>query len=241
MRRSQRELKISADEPSAVAQRRNGTTASLTNRTARMRRILDRLDQVIPLAQVELNHRSVFELLVATILSAQCTDERVNQVTPALFAKYRRPENLAMASPPELESIIHSTGFYKAKANNLMRCAQMLVERFGGVVPETMEELVTLPGVGRKTANVILGNWYGKPGVVVDTHVKRVSNRLGFSSQSNPDLIERDLQETIPVERWTSGAQRLLLHGRYVCVARNPRCVECEIQADCQWEGKVSA
>jgi len=188
--------------------------------------------------QVELDHRTPLELLIATILSAQCTDRRVNQVTPALFAKYRTAKDYAGAVPSELEGMIRSTGFFKSKAKNLVACGRALAERFGGRVPQTMEELVTLPGVGRKTANVILGNAFGKPGVVVDTHVKRVSQRLGLTESDNPDRIEQDLQQLIPRSQWTSGSQSILLHGRYVCVARAPKCERCPIHADCHWEGK---
>jgi endonuclease-3 len=189
-------------------------------------------------AEVELTHRSPLELLVATILSAQCTDKRVNQVTPALFRKYRSAGDFAAAAPRELETMIRSTGFFKSKAKNLIACGRTLVDRFGGVVPATMDELVTLPGVGRKTANVILGNAFGLPGVVVDTHVTRVSRRLGLSSSDDPERIERDLQRLIPRAQWTSGSQRLLLHGRYVCVARAPKCEACALFGDCAWEGK---
>lgn len=203
-----------------------------------MARILGALGSSIGTGRVELDHRTPLELLIATILSAQCTDRRVNQVTPALFAKYPTSQDYARASPGTLEGMIRSTGFFKSKARNLIACGQTLTERFGGHVPQTMEELVTLPGVGRKTANVILGNAFGKPGVVVDTHVKRVSQRLNLTNSDNPDRIEEDLQRLIPRAQWTSGSQRLLLHGRYTCVARVPKCERCPIYSDCHWEGK---
>ncbi len=205
----------------------------------RVERILRALHQSRPSAKVELNYRSPWELLVATILSAQCTDQRVNQVTPALFAKYRRPADYARANRAELEAVIRSTGFYKSKANHLIDCGKAVAERFGGEVPRTMDELTTLPGVGRKTANVILGNAFGQPAVVVDTHVKRVAARLGLTKSSDPDRIEQDLQQVIPKPRWTEGSQQLLLHGRYVCLARKPKCGECVLYKDCPWEGKL--
>lgn len=194
----------------------------------------------MPVANVELTYRSPWELLVATILSAQCTDQRVNQVTPTLFKRYGTPEAMASATSGELQKLIRSTGFYKSKAKNLIGCAHAVVTRFGGKVPDTMEELTSIPGVGRKTANVLLGAAFGKPGIVVDTHVKRVANRLSLTRSGNPEQIERDLQSVFPEAQWTSVSQRLLLHGRYVCLARKPRCPLCPIHDVCEWEGKVS-
>jgi endonuclease-3 len=202
-------------------------------------RILSALASAIGPGRVELHHRTPLELLIATILSAQCTDKRVNQVTPALFAKYRTASDYAGAVPGELEEQIRSTGFFKSKARSIIACGRALAEHFGGKVPDTMEALVTLPGVGRKTANVILGNAFGKPGVVVDTHVKRVSQRLGLTNETDPDRIEVDLQGLIPKAEWTSGSQRLLLHGRYTCTASRPKCGACPIYPDCPWEGKL--
>lgn len=204
----------------------------------RAARILSVLEQAMPRAPVELAYRSPLELLVATILSAQCTDQRVNQVTPVLFRRYRRAEDYAKAKPAELEALIRSTGFFKSKARNIMACGKALTERFGGQVPSSMEALVTLPGVGRKTANVVLGAWFRKPALVVDTHVKRVANRLGLAASGDPDKIEAALQRLIPLRAWTAGSQRLLLHGRHVCLARKPRCERCAIYKDCVWEGK---
>lgn len=194
----------------------------------------------MPEAVVELQHRTPFELLVATILSAQCTDERVNGVTPALFAKYPGPQELAKAKPLELETIIRPTGFYRSKASSLIRCSQALITQFQGKVPETMEELTTLPGIGRKTANVMLGTCFQKPAIIVDTHVKRVSNRLQFTTNADPTKIEFDLQALLPQKDWTDGSQRILLHGRYVCVARKPKCESCVIYRDCTWKGKLA-
>ncbi len=193
----------------------------------------------MPEAKVELAHRSPFELLVATILSAQCTDQRVNQVTPALFQRYPTPTELAKARLPELEEIIRSTGFFKTKAKNLVACADAITTRFGGRVPDRMEDLVTLPGVGRKTANVLLGQAFGQPAIVVDTHVIRVSNRLKLTRSADPEQIERDLQRLLPPSQWTAVSQRLLLHGRYVCVARKPLCSRCPIYDDCDAKEKT--
>lgn len=208
-------------------------------RNARAGRIFTTLCSTAPRVKVELDHANAWELLVATILSAQCTDQRVNQVTPALFRRYRTPSQLASAVPNELEALIRPTGFYKAKARNLIRCAQAVVERFDGTVPQEMEALTSLPGVGRKTANVILGNAFGKPAIVVDTHVKRVASRLGLTTHTDPTKIELDLQAQFPQKDWTEGSQRLLLHGRYVCLARKPKCGACSIYDDCEWKGKL--
>jgi endonuclease-3 len=193
----------------------------------------------MPEAKVELSHRSPWELLVATILSAQCTDQRVNQVTPALFKRYQGPSELAHARLPELEQMIRSTGFFKSKAKNLVACAQAVTTQFGGRVPDKMEDLVTLPGVGRKTANVLLGQAFGQPAIVVDTHVKRVANRLRFTTSDDPVQIEQDLQQLLPPPQWTGLSQRLLLHGRYVCVARKPHCSRCPIYDDCDAKEKT--
>jgi len=189
-------------------------------------------------APVELAHRSPWELLAATILSAQCTDRRVNQVTPALFARYRSPSEIALADQEELEALIKPTGFYKNKAKHLIGCGKALAERYQGEVPTKMEELTSLPGVGRKTANVILGSAFGQPAIVVDTHVKRVANRLELTSSDDPERIERDLQRTFPAQQWTDVSQRLLLHGRYVCLARTPKCGGCALYDLCRWKGK---
>ena len=206
----------------------------------RLARMLTALRATSPTRKVELDHRTPWELLVATILSAQCTDQRVNQVTPNLFRRYQEPRDYAAADPKELEALIRPTGFFNAKARNLMQCAKVLAERFEGKVPDTMEALTTLPGVGRKTANVILGNAFGKPGVVVDTHVKRVAWRLQLTRHLDPTKVEMDLRQLLPEEQWTEGSQRLLLHGRYVCLARTPKCRQCSLYADCHWEGKIA-
>lgn len=223
----------------AASQSRRRRGASPATNRRRMARILDALERAIPTPRVELDHETPIDLLMATILSAQCTDQRVNAVTPALFARYRSAQDYAAATTGELELLIRSTGFYKNKAKNLIRCGRALVERFGGRVPNTMEELTSLPGVGRKTANVLLGHCFDRPAIVVDTHVKRVANRLAFTRNENPDRIETDLQAIMPEPRWTQGAQRLLLHGRYVCLARRPKCERCAIYDECPWKGKL--
>ncbi|MGQ0812135.1 MAG: endonuclease III [Nitrospiraceae bacterium] len=199
----------------------------------RVLRMLRSLEESMPEARVELSHKSPWELLVATVLSAQCTDQRVNQVTPALFRRYHRPADYAAADRGELETLIRRTGFFRSKADHLIACGRAVAERFRGSVPDTMETLTSLPGVGRKTANVILGNVFGKQAVVVDTHVKRVAARLGLTQSTDPDRIETDLQQLLPPGRWTEGSQRLLLHGRYVCLARKPLCHRCRIYDDC--------
>jgi len=204
----------------------------------RVARILLTLQQSIPDPTVALNSTNPFELLVATILSAQCTDARVNQVTPNLFARYPTAGELANADQTELELLIKSTGFFKSKARNLIGCGKTLVAKFHGNIPKSMEELTLLSGVGRKTANVILGSYFGKPAVVVDTHVKRVANRLDLTQSQDPTKIEEDLQSLMPQSQWTIGTQRLLLHGRHVCQARMPQCDRCSLYDHCTWEGK---
>ncbi len=216
--------------------RSSGTALSsktLAVQRRRVARILAGLDRRFHGRGIELNASGAWELLAATILSAQCTDERVNRVTPGLFAVYRTPADFAAADRALLERLITSTGFFRAKAQNLIACGRAIVERFGGEVPRTMDELVTLPGVGRKTANVVLGNAFGRPAVVVDTHVARVAKRLGLSASADPVRIEQDLQRLMPKARWTVGSFHLLLHGRYVCVARAPRCEQCTIYDLC--------
>lgn len=186
-----------------------------------------------PDARVMLDFKSPFELLIATILAAQCTDERVNGVMPALFSHFPDPVSMSKATAEEIETIIRPTGFFKAKAKSLLGASKTLVERFAGTVPETMEELVTLPGVGRKTANVVLGNCFKKPAIIVDTHVKRVSTRLGLTDKKDPDKIEFELAETVPEQDHTLFSMVVTFHGRYTCVARKPRCGECVVENLC--------
>jgi endonuclease-3 len=205
---------------------KRGAKATATPQNAAV--IYRRLVEHYPDARCALDFRTPFQLLIATILSAQCTDKRVNMVTPALFAKYPTPEALAAARPEELEEIIKSTGFFRAKAKSLIGMATAIVERFGGKVPNEMEELVGLPGVGRKTANVVLGNAFGRDeGVVVDTHVGRVSHRLGLTTQTDPVKVEQDLMKLFPRDEWTMLSHLLIEHGRRICEARRPKCEAC--------------
>jgi endonuclease-3 len=207
---------------------------SLAERKLRAAKIARQLAKTYADATCALHHRSAYELIVATILSAQCTDERVNLVTPALFRRYPTPQALAEAKPAELEEIIRSTGFFRAKAANLIGMAKGVVAQHGGEIPRTLEELVHLPGVGRKTANVVLGTAFGiAVGVVVDTHVKRITNLLGLTTSSNPEQIERDLMELLPEKEWVNFAHRLIHHGRRICIARRPKCVECPLLKLC--------
>ncbi len=207
---------------------------SKTVRRSRAAEIYDRLQNEYPDAHCALNHRNAFELAVATILSAQTTDERVNMVTPALFERFGSAERLADAPVEAVEELIKSIGLFRSKAKNIVGFGQGLMDRHDGEVPRTMKELIALPGVGRKTANVILGNAFGlDEGVVVDTHVRRLSNRMALTKQSDPVKIERDLVEIFPRERWTLLSHLLIFHGRQVCDARNPRCDGCVVRALC--------
>lgn len=196
-------------------------------------KIVRGLEKLYPDAECALHHDSPLQLLMATILSAQCTDERVNLVTPALFSRYPDAAALADADPGDLEQLIHSTGFYRNKARSLTAMARSLMERHGGEVPDNMEALVKLAGVGRKTANVILGTCFGQPAITVDTHVKRLSGRLGLSKETDPVKIERDLMKVLPEADWTLTSHRLIWHGRQVCKARKPACDECGIASLC--------
>lgn len=203
-------------------------------RKARALEVIARLKAEYPDARCSLDHADPYQLLVATILSAQCTDERVNQVTPALFGRYPSAEELAGAEPAELEALIHSTGFFRNKAKSLVGMATAVAEQHGGVVPASMDELTALPGVGRKTANVVLGNAFGRnEGVVVDTHVTRVSQRLGFTRAQDAVTIEQDLVKLLPREEWTLFSHLLIYHGRAVCKAPTPRCEVCVLADIC--------
>lgn len=196
--------------------------------------IIEQLQQAYPNATCALDHTNAFELLVATILSAQCTDERVNKVTPALFARFLTPFAMAEADITELEELIRSTGFFRNKAKNIQGASQRIVAEYGGEVPGNMADLLTLPGVARKTANVVLGTAYGiADGVVVDTHVKRLSNRLALTQHDDPEKIEKDLMALVPREHWVEFAHMLILHGRQVCDARKPRCSVCTLSQLC--------
>jgi endonuclease III len=220
--------------------RRSAGTSRLGTDRRRVRAILAKLDQAYPQVTCALEHRDPFQLLIATILSAQCTDERVNQVTGPLFQKYPTPEALAYANPSELEAEIRPTGFFRAKTRSIQGTSKKIVEEFAGQVPRSMEELLTLPGVARKTANVVLGTAFGIPaGVVVDTHVQRLAGRLDLSKNTDPKRIEQDLMRIIPREKWILFSHQLIWHGRRVCQARKPRCMQCNLERICYSEDKT--
>ncbi len=213
----------------AVKAKQNGV-----DQRGRAQLILKRLRKEFPQATTALLHQNPFQLLVATILSAQCTDERVNMVTPGLFKKYPTPKHFANANQAELEKDIRSTGFFRMKAKNIIGCAGGIVEKYNGVVPKFVDDLVQLPGVGRKTANVVLGQAFGiASGVVVDTHVHRLSQRLGFTKKDDPVNIEKDLNELFPSSDWIDLGSMLILHGRKTCKARKPLCSECKLNDVC--------
>jgi endonuclease-3 len=196
-------------------------------------KVLDILQKEYPDARVTLDSKDPLQLLIATILAAQCTDERVNQVTKELFKKYRKASDYARADLKTLEGEIRSTGFFRNKAKSIIACGQALEEKFDGKVPRSLEELTSLPGVGRKTANIILGNAFGQQAIAVDTHVKRVTHRLGWAKSDDPDKIEFELMEIIPQNRWTLGCHQLVFHGRNVCVAKKPKCSICPVNKLC--------
>jgi endonuclease-3 len=207
---------------------------------ARLQKIFVALDGLFPDVHCALRHKNAFQLLVATILSAQCTDERVNKVTPELFRKYPTPQDFAAVSQGELESEIRSTGFFRNKAKSIIGAASKIVKDFGGKVPQTMDELVTLPGVARKTANVVLGSAFGiASGVVVDTHVFRIAHRLRLSDQKTPEKVELDLMKLVPQDRWISFGHQVIWFGRKVCVARKPLCAQCPLASVCDSPDKT--
>lgn len=206
----------------------------VTDKKKRAAGIIKRLKKAYPDAHCALNHTSPFELLIATILSAQCTDERVNIVTATLFRKYRRPEDFVAVSQGELEKDIHSTGFFRNKAKNIKAASQRLLDVYGGKIPPSMDEILTLGGVARKTGNVVLGNAFGiASGVVVDTHVRRLSQRLGLTKNETPEKIERDLMELVPKKHWIMFPHWMIFHGRQVCIARKPKCDICVLANIC--------
>ena len=206
---------------------------------ARVKKILVLLERTYPDAQCALGHANPFQLLVATILSAQCTDERVNKVTPGLFRKFPTPHDFAAVSQEELEAEIRSTGFFRNKSKSIIGASKKIVQEFGGKVPQTMEELLTLPGVARKTANVVMGTAYGKAdGVVVDTHVHRISQRLDLTRENTPEKIEQDLMRVIPQSKWINFSHQLIFHGRRCCTARKPNCAACSLEAICYAKDK---
>jgi len=227
-----------------------GTTAEKPARVARkagrgtdpkrVAAILAKLDEAYPTATCELKHENAFQLLISTILSAQCTDVRVNQVTQTLYKKYPNAEAFALANPSELEQEIRPTGFFRNKTRSIMGASKGIIENFGGQVPRTMDEILTLPGVARKTANVVLGTAYGiASGVVVDTHVIRLSRRLDLTKHEDPKKIEQDLMRVIPEEKWITFSHQLIWHGRRVCVARKPRCIDCNLESLCYSKDKT--
>jgi endonuclease III len=228
---------IAAAEPVAAKKKTSKNGSGKTVKPldpTRIAAILDALRKTYPGVVCALNHRSAWELTVATILSAQCTDVRVNLVTPALFKAFPTPKAMAAASLPELEELIRTTGFFRNKAKSIKGAARVVVEEFGGKVPETMEEILRLPGVARKTGNVVLGSWYGiAVGVVVDTHVMRLSRRLELTKETTPEKVEQDLMKIIPQDRWIDFSHELIHHGRQICVARKPRCVDCTLERLC--------
>jgi len=206
----------------------------------RVAAILEKLDEAYPDASCELKHENAFQLLISTILSAQCTDVRVNQVAQELYKKYTKPEDFAYANPAELEKEIRPTGFFRNKTKSIIGASKGIIEKFGGQVPRTMEEILTLPGVARKTANVVLGTAYGiASGIVVDTHVQRLSNRLDLTRNEDPRKIEQDLMAIIPKEKWIIFSHQIIWHGRRVCFARKPNCSECNLENLCYSKDKT--
>jgi endonuclease-3 len=227
--------------PNPTPPRRALRPKTAAERAARLQRILAALDARYPDATCALRHRNAWELLVATILSAQCTDERVNKVTPGLFRKYPRMEDLAHASQEELAREIRSTGFFNNKAKNIRGAAQTILTKFGGEIPRDIEQLTTVPGAARKTANVVLGTAFGIPsGVVVDTHVARIARRLDLTKHKDPVRIERDMMKLLPQDRWIRFSHQVIHFGREICVARKPRCGECPLHADCYTKDKTA-
>jgi endonuclease III len=219
---------------------KNKITAGTGTDPKRVAAILAGLDTAYPNATCELRHENAFQLLIATILSAQCTDVRVNQVTEELFKKYKTPQDFAVASPTELEREIRPTGFFRNKTKSIMGASKEIIEKFGGEVPRTMDEILQLPGVARKTANVVLGTAYGiASGVVVDTHVQRLSNRLDLTHNDDPKKIEQDLMKVIPQNKWIIFSHQMIWHGRRVCFARKPRCVDCNLERICYSKDKT--
>jgi len=224
-----------ATSPKAKSQNRKSYTAP-----ARLQKIFTALDALYPHAETALHHKNAFQLLVATILSAQCTDERVNKVTPELFRKYPTPQDYVGLPQEKLEQEIRSTGFYHNKAKSIIGTATKIVQDYGGKVPRTMEELLTLPGVARKTANVVLGSAYGiVSGIVVDTHVFRISHRLKLTNQESPEKVEQDLMKIVPRDRWISFSHQMIWFGRKICVARKPLCAECPLATICDSPDKT--
>jgi endonuclease-3 len=232
-KRSSPPSKASATKTPLKPKAAKASAAANPDKKAQAARVLRRLKADYPTATCALENETPFELLVATILSAQCTDERVNMVTPALFKRYPSPAAMAAADPPELEKLIHTTGFFRQKAKSLRGVAAAIAREFDGELPRDLDTLITLPGIGRKTANVVLGTAYGVPSIMVDTHVRRLSYRLGFTVEDDPVKIEMDLRDLLPPSSWTAFSHRLIHHGRRICLARKPRCLECPLARWC--------
>jgi endonuclease-3 len=228
-------------KPAAIpAARAANKPKTAVERQKRVRKILAALDEMYPGATCALHHRNAWELLVATILSAQCTDKRVNEVTPGLFKKYPTIRDFASASQQELAQDIRSTGFFNNKAKSLIGAAKKILTDFGGEIPRDIDQLVTVPGAARKTANVVLGTAFGIPsGVVVDTHVQRVARRLDLTKEEDPGKIEKDLMKTIPQNRWILFSHQIIHHGRALCTARSPKCIECKLEPLCYARDKT--
>jgi endonuclease III len=227
-------------KPAKRAAKKKPTVGAAGTDPKRVAAILAKLDEAYPAAGCELAHDNAFQLLISTILSAQCTDVRVNQVTQELYKKYTKPEDFAYASPTELEKEIRPTGFFRNKTKSIMGASKAIVDKFGGQVPRTMDEMLTLPGVARKTANVVLGTAYGIPsGIVVDTHVQRLANRLDLTRNEDPKKIEQDLMAVIPQDKWILFSHQLIWHGRRVCAARKPKCMECNLESLCYSKDKT--
>ena len=203
------------------------------------KKVLDILEKEYPDAKVALNFETPLELLIATILSAQCTDERVNKTTPAIFKRFKKAKDYSEVDIQKLEGSISSINFFRNKAKNIQACCKKIVDEFRGEIPDTLEELITLPGVGRKTANIVLGSAFGKDAIAVDTHVKRVSNRIGLSFSQDPDKIEEELCKTIPQKRWTKATNLLILHGRRICTAKNPQHDVCKVRDYCDYYATI--
>jgi endonuclease-3 len=226
-------------KPARKSKATKAAAAAETN-PKRVAAILAKLDETYPNAICELKHENAFQLLISTILSAQCTDVRVNEVTETLYKKYPNAKAFAYATPSELEQDIRPTGFFRNKTKSIMGASKAILEKFGGEVPRTMEEILTLPGVARKTANVVLGTAYGIPsGIVVDTHVQRLSNRLDLSRNEDPKKIEQDLMRVIPKDKWIQFSHQIIWHGRRVCQARKPKCAECNLESLCYSQDKT--
>ena len=247
MKKIKRQNKSKGKDPSAAKPGQSAKSATTAKKTAaagtdpkRVAAILAKLDEAYPAATCELKHESAFQLLISTILSAQCTDVRVNQVAQTLYKKYPTPEAFAYANPSELEQEIRPTGFFRNKTKSIMGASKAIIENFGGQVPRTMEEMLTLPGAARKTANVVLGTAFGiASGIVVDTHVIRISNRLDLSRNQDPKKIEQDLMKVIPREKWIQFSHQIIWHGRRVCQARKPKCIECNLEKICYSKDKT--